>query len=927
MNKHFFILLLLLLSTCAFSQILQWQPLFATADDTITIIYDATQGDGGLVGASSVYAHTGVLTGESQAGWDWKYVKTSWGQNTPETKLTPLGNNKWQIRFHIRSYYNIPHNVRVTHLAFVFRDANSTHTGRNTDGSDIFLPLSDGGASTMLLRPDRLPAFHSVGDTLEILFVASGFEELRLFLNDQLTQTTQEDTLRRLILTTKPGKTNVRIEAIDAAGAALPTSFYYIVNAPLTIEPLPDNLGWGIHYQSDSEVVLALEAPHKEFVYLIGDWNDWQADPNYYLKQTPDGRGYWIRLSALTPGMLYRYQYWVDGNLKIADPYTELVLDPDHDRFIDATTFPNMPPYPEGKTTGLVSTLQSPQQTFNWTSSYQRPAKENLVIYELLLRDFIDAHNYITLIDTLNYFQRLGVNAIELMPVSEFEGNISWGYNPSFYFAPDKYYGRKIDLQRFVDEAHKRGIAVILDVVLNHSYSQSPMVTLYANQMWRNPWYNETSPNPVFSWGYDFNHQSPATQAFVDRVLEHWLREYHIDGYRFDFTKGFTNKSGDGWAHDNSRIAILRRIADHIRSIDSEAFIILEHFAENSEEKELAAQGMMLWGNLNYNFNEATMGYNENGKSDFSWGIYSRRGWDQPNLVTYMESHDEERLMFKNKKWGNSSGGYNIKNETTALARIELAAAFFFTIPGPKMIWQFGEMGYDYSIDYNGRVDPKPIRWDYLDQPARQKLFRVFSALIKLKQKHKAFRSDDITFSLTSAFKWMRITDDSMNVVVVGNFDVTPLQRRIEFHHEGRWFDYFSGESMQFEAAHQDIRLEPGEYHIFTDVPLKTPKTQILEAPSATPTSFGLWQNFPNPFNPNTTITFSIPTGGQTSLVVFNLAGQKIKTLWQGWTMRGEHAVSWDGLDEKGRQVSSGVYLYRLTTSDRSTTRKMLLTR
>ena len=101
----------------------------------------------------------------------------------------------------------------------------------------------------------------------------------------------------------------------------------------------------------------------------------------------------------------------------------------------------------------------------------------------------------------------------------------------------------------------------------------------------------------------------------------------------------------------------------------------------------------MLWGNSNYNYNEATMGYHDSGKSNFSWMSYQERGWDAPHVMGYMESHDEERLMAKNLAYGNSNGSYDITDINVALKRIQLAAAFFFTIPGPKIIWQFGQIG------------------------------------------------------------------------------------------------------------------------------------------------------------------------------------------------------------------------------------------
>ena len=121
------------------------------------------------------------------------------------------------------------------------------------------------------------------------------------------------------------------------------------------------------------------------------------------------------------------------------------------------------------------------------------------------------------------------------------------------------------------------------------------------------------------------------------------------------------------------------------------------------------------------------MGYHDSGKSNFSWISYLNRGWTVPANVSYMESHDEERLMFKNISFGNSSGGYNVQTESTALDRQELAGAFYFTVPGPKMIWQFGELGYDISIDQNGRTGNKPILWNYFNEPNRKAVYDLWA--------------------------------------------------------------------------------------------------------------------------------------------------------------------------------------------------------
>lgn len=244
-----------------------------------------------------------------------------------------------------------------------------------------------------------------------------------------------------------------------------------------------------------------------------------------------------------------------------------------------------------------------------------------------------------------------------------------------------------------------------------------------------NKWFNVTARHP-FNVFYDMNHESPYTKAYVDTVCYYWLHEYKVDGFRFDLSKGFTQvNSGNNvelWsAYDPTRIALLKRMADKIWSHTPDAIIILEHFAANSEERELAeyrageGKGMMLWGNLHYAYNQNTMGYSDN--SSLDWIYHGTRGWSVSHVVGYMESHDEERLMYNNIQYGNAASGYSTRSRSVALRRMRAAATMFYTIPGPKMLWQFGELGYDYSINYcingtvnnNCRLDPKPVRWDY----------------------------------------------------------------------------------------------------------------------------------------------------------------------------------------------------------------------
>jgi hypothetical protein len=186
--------------------------------------------------------------------------------------------------------------------------------------------------------------------------------------------------------------------------------------------------------------------------------------------------------------------------------------------------------------------------------------------------------------------------------------------------------------------------------------------------------------------------------------MKYWMTQYHIDGFRFDQAKGFTQKPSTDdatWsAYDASRVAIWKRYDAYIKSLDPSFYVILEYFAGNQEESELAASGMMMmWTNLSNPAEQALMGYPDgNGTWDLSGLFYDRYGFTNPyGLVAYFESHDQERLQFKNETYGNSAGNYHVADLSTGLKRDAMGAAFLFCAPGPKMLWQFGERGYDIS--------------------------------------------------------------------------------------------------------------------------------------------------------------------------------------------------------------------------------------
>ncbi|RYZ54459.1 MAG: 1,4-alpha-glucan-branching protein, partial [Chitinophagaceae bacterium] len=674
-----------------------------------------------------------------------------------------------------------------------------------------------------------------IGSPVTVSADASKASALKLYHNGAVIATSNGNasTLSGTTTITAAGNQQLVAEAKEGSTTTYDTINIFVAGAT-PVAPLPAGVKDGINYLAgNTSVTLVLRAPGKTSASVIGDFNDWSQTTASVMNRTPDGKFFWLTLTGLTAGTEYAYQYLVDGSIRIPDPYAEKILDPFNDQYIPSATYPGLKAYPAGKTTGMVGVLQTAQPAYNWSvNSFNRPDKKGLVIYELLLRDFLAAHDWKTLKDTLSYLKRLGVNAIELMPFNEFEGNISWGYNGFQYFAPDKYYGPKNNLKEFIDACHQNGIAVIMDIVLNHTYGPSPLKDLYG--LANNPWYNPTAPHAAINFGDDFNHESADTKDFFTRVLQHWLTEYKIDGYRVDFSKGLTQKvtTSDGQmsATDAGRIAILKNYYNVAQAASPNAYFILEHFADNTEEKELADAGMLLWANVWTRYQEASMGYISN--SNFQDVIHSVRTWSQPHLVGFMESHDEERITYKNIKYGNGNGNYSVRDTATALKRMALNAAFLLTIPGPKMIWQFGELGYDYSRCYlanngedgncNTKTDPKPIPWNYQTEARRRVVFDTYSQLNKLRF-HPwytgAFQSGTVTQSLNGAFKWLKVTttNDTADLVVIGNFDVVPQTGEVTFPVAGTWYDLFGNFIHTATGGAQSFTLQPGEFHVYVN--------------------------------------------------------------------------------------------------------------
>ncbi|MFO0508329.1 MAG: alpha-amylase family glycosyl hydrolase, partial [bacterium] len=763
----------LLFSLGSNAQVVSTVPAFPVANQPVTITVDVT---------GTSLANFTAYDAVSNPVYIWTWIKKPGVPDAdaptnvnPATsaqdaaKCTRVSTNVYSITFTPTTFFNKAA-ADIPRIGLKLKTKNWSDN-KQTD-VDKFIDLST-GFNASFASPTESSFFKNQGESIPITVNASESATLTIKVNGStVSSQAGVSTLSYThTVTETSGTTQVTCEAV--AGTQSKTiGFSYTIRSSTVNQARPAGLKDGINYSADpTKATLCLWAPGKSSVYVIGDFTNWDINANYLMKK--DGERFWLEISGLTSGVEYAFQYLVDESLRIADPYTDKVLDPD-DSFIPAAAYPSLKTFPSKAVSdkwyfNRLAVLQTGQTPYVWqVANFQKPAKEKLVIYELLVRDFFGSNgrNYQNLIDTLSYFKRLGVNAIELMPFTEFNGNESWGYNPTFMFAPDKYYGTKNKLKEFIDKCHQNGIAVILDMVMNHHDVPNPYVMMDFDftafkPTANNKWFNTDARHP-FNVFFDMNHESSYTKKYLDTVNHYWLNEYKVDGYRYDLSKGFTqtnNPSNVGaWgAYDASRIALLKRMSDKIWSHTPNAYVMLEHFADNSEEKELAeykaseGKGMMLWSGFHGAFGQSTKG--ESSNTDISGMYFANRGWTVPHNIGYMESHDEERLMYGNLQSGRSSGSYNIKTLSTALDRIKAASLIFYSIPGPKMLWQFGELGYEFSINTcpdlsvnsNCRVAPKPVKWEYLSDPVRKSLFDVTADLIKLRKTHTVFTNGDAT--------------------------------------------------------------------------------------------------------------------------------------------------------------------------------------
>jgi 1,4-alpha-glucan branching enzyme len=443
--------------------------------------------------------------------------------------------------------------------------------------------------------------------------------------------------------------------------------------------PVPEHATWGATVR-DGVATFALHAPGLKFVSVAGDFNGWD-EQSHLMRPSPEGT-WWLQV-PLSNGA-YRYQYCIEGERRVADPCAHAV------EWKDAKGRASWRPE-HAKSVIVVG-----EEPFAWQAAgYRRPSLENLSIYEFFIEDVAPGKGYRGVVERLDYIRDLGFTAIEPLPVTEFPGDRGWGYNVAFHLAPESSYGSPDDLRYLIDEAHKRGLAFIGDMVFNHMDRNSALWQLYRDDYETSPYFREFHGE---NWGFpDVEQASPALKAYIALALRHWVESYRIDGFRYDATR-FAEWSGYNdwgaswfaWAAKQADPASIQ-IAEHMPS-DPELVNVTEIDTTWDEQFRWRLREMMARGHVDREvfarvIQPALYGYtNDLGR------------------IAYTESHDEERMILEMLE-----NGYS-KEE--AFRRAQAALVLTLTAPGAAMVYS----GQEFGESTKRVVGPNPLHWNLLER-------------------------------------------------------------------------------------------------------------------------------------------------------------------------------------------------------------------
>lgn len=532
-----------------------------------------------------------------------------------------------------------------------------------------------------------------------------------------------------------------------------------------------------------------LFAPYNKEAALVGCFSDWEPIP-----MEKDDRGYFRTQVELEDGT-YQYKFRVrsrswffepDQWVEIVDPYATDIDNPTQNGII------------------RIKDGEKIVDTYVWKHDDKPlPADRELVIYEMHVGDFSggedDPHargQYKHVVEKLDYLCELGVNAIELMPVKEYPGDHSWGYNPRYFFATESSYGSTADLKNLIDECHARGIRVIMDGIYNHSESESPLT-----QIDHDYWYHHDPKDPEQNWGPEFNYEhydenldiKPAWQFIGDNV-KFWIEEYHIDGIRYDAAKNLGNYDFMHWT-----VAKTKKLAG-----SKPFYNVAEHLPETPSITNFDGPMDGCWQDGFYHTVKAHICGDTFDLEQLKDVLdCKRRGFlGATNVVNYLSNHDHDRLM---KELADRE-----IFEEAAFKRLKLGAALLCTAVGIPLIWMGEEFG-----EYKAKtIEQAKIDWTLLGNDANRGLLEYYKGLIHLRKNNQALYTENIDFfhenPEAKVLAYARWNDEGSRVVVVANLSDNYLAgyQVPHFPENGTWHEWTG-----------DYDVESGDDNILVDLP------------------------------------------------------------------------------------------------------------
>ncbi|WP_218079296.1 alpha-amylase family glycosyl hydrolase [Anthocerotibacter panamensis] len=429
---------------------------------------------------------------------------------------------------------------------------------------------------------------------------------------------------------------------------------------------------------------------------------------------------------------------------------------------------------------------------------------DRLVIYELHINAFGGGYRAAT--QHLDYLRDLGINCVQLMPISEYPGACYWGYNPRHPFAPESSYGLPEDLKYFIDACHGRGIRVMLDIVLNHSEQDNPLTRIDFTYWFYAPGTEPDDPGNI--WGpkfnlefYDPKYQRYPAREFLYELAEFWVREYHIDGYRIDAARQIRNFDF---------LAEVARRAKHMAGVKP-FYVVAEHIPEKPTIADADGPVDGAYHETYYWMIHDLLVCDQFSPDQIVNAINPvHHGYSGPaNAVNFYENHDKPRLHQRLIEAR--------KDETGAFRRLECAAALLFTSVGIPMLYQGQALGQAYPQD----EQVHPLDWSLLDQKQPRALLERYRGLIALRRATPALWTANCAFFHVDpnhkVLAYVRYNDSGSQVAVVAHLGDGYLgcYQVAHFPEDGPWHEWTRDYELRVMERRVEVELSAWDVHIF----------------------------------------------------------------------------------------------------------------